>query len=381
MINKNPPLVIGGAGFSYQLHPDPESLPIRQILLRAFEQGLCTIDTSPYYEPSEQLMGAALSHPEITSKFSREDIVLMTKVGRIKENEFDYSPAWVRKSVAQSLERFRTTYLDVVFCHDVEFVSREEAVVAVGVLFDLRRAGVIRRVGISGYEIDNLAHIAKLVQQRYGNPLDVIQTWAQLTLQNTQVEQRGLDMFRAAGVTSVLCSSPLAVGLLRNGGIPAGLTGDWHPAPHALRTAVQNAAEWVEQQGESMASIALRFAIAKATQGRASGFTISTIVGISTMSDLEKNIATAKQILTVPGKEKATMKLNEFTELDETVFALDQPLYDRVRAMLGRWVDYDFQGKQLKSENCMNGVHAEKRDTEARHFETELLPQGIKPSL
>ncbi|KAH7161007.1 Aldo/keto reductase family-domain-containing protein [Dactylonectria macrodidyma] len=376
-----PPLVMGGAGFSYQLHPDPESLPIRQILLHAFEQGLCTIDTSPYYEPSEQLMGAALSHIDITSKFSREDIVLMTKVGRIRENEFDYSPAWVRKSVARSLERFRTSYMDVVFCHDVEFVSVEEAVVAVGVLFELRRAGVIRCVGISGYGIDNLAHIAKLVQQRYGKALDAIQTWAQLTLQNTQVEQRGLDLFRAAGVTSILCSSPLAVGLLRNGGIPAGLTGDWHPAPHALRAAVQNAAEWVEQQGETMASVSLRFAIAKATQSRGSGFSMSTIVGISTMSDLEKNIAAAKQILTVPGNEKAACKLDQFTELDETVFALDQPLYDRVRTMLGQWVDYDFQGKQLGSKNSVNTTHVKQRVTEARPFETEVVSQRIKPSL
>lgn len=29
----------------------------------------------------------------------------------------------------------------------------------------------------------------------------------------------------------------------------------------------------------------------------------------------------------------------------------------------------------------MNGVHIEKRDTEAGHFETELMPQGIKLSL
>ena len=291
------PLVMGGAGFSYQLHPAPESLPIQQILLRAFELGLRTIDTSPYYEPSEQLIGKALSDPEVASSYPREGIIIMTKVGRIKENQFDYSPAWIRKSVLRSLERFQTTYLDVVFCHDVEFVSMEDALAAVGVLFDLHRMGTIRKVGISGYDLDTLAAVATSVRERYGRPLDVIQTWAQLTLQNTQVEKRGLNLFRAAGVNSVFCSSPLAVGLLRNGGIPAGRTGDWHPAPPGLRAAAQQAALWTEQQGHSMASVALRFAISRARRNCSPGFAISTITGISTLSDLEQNVATAKQIL------------------------------------------------------------------------------------
>lgn len=350
-----PSLVMGGAGFSYQLHPAPGSLPIQQILLRAFELGLRTIDTSPYYEPSEQLMGAALSDPAIASKYAREDIVLMTKVGRIREDEFDYSPAWVRKSVARSLERFQTTYLDVVFCHDVEFVSTEDALGAVGVLLELQRAGTIRRVGISGYEIDTLARIAALVRQRYGRPLDVIQTWAQLTLQNTQVETRGLALFRAAGVNAVFCSSPLAVGLLRSGGIPAGLTGDWHPAPPGLRAAAQEAAVWTEQQGESMASVALRYAIGKARKNCDRDFTVSTITGISTISDLEENVATAKHILKVrSGVDAKSGTLQEFTEIDEVALARDKLTCEHIRTILGPWIDYDFSEKPKEDSVVRN---------------------------
>ncbi|RGP69675.1 hypothetical protein FSPOR_4487 [Fusarium sporotrichioides] len=151
------PLVVGGAGFSYQLNQNPESLPIVDIFLRAFELGVRTIDTSPYYEPSEQLMGAALSDPLITSKYQRSDYEIMTQVGRIQENEFDSPSDWVQKSVARSIERFQTSYLDVVFCHDVEYVSIDEAVTALGVLLEFQRAGIILRVGISGYDIDVLA--------------------------------------------------------------------------------------------------------------------------------------------------------------------------------------------------------------------------------
>ena len=119
-----PPLVMGGAGFSYQLHPKPEDLPVLPIVKRAFELGLRAIDTSPYYEPSEELLGAALSSVDIAEHYARSDYFLMTKCGRIKANHFEYSPSWIRKSVARSLQRFNTSYLDVVFCHDVEFVFR-----------------------------------------------------------------------------------------------------------------------------------------------------------------------------------------------------------------------------------------------------------------
>ncbi|KAF5540389.1 L-fucose dehydrogenase [Fusarium napiforme] len=343
-----PALVMGGAGFSYQLNPEPESLPIVDILLRAFELGVRTIDTSPYYEPSEQLMGAALSDTRIQSRYQRSDYELMTKIGRIKENEFNYSPDWIKKSVARSLQRFGTTYLDVVFCHDVEYVSLDEAVTAVGVLLDFQRAGIILRVGISGYDIDVLAEVASLARQKYGHPVDVVQTWAQLTLQNTQAETRGFDRFRAAGVNSVFCSSPLAVGLLRKGGIPVGLTGDWHPAPQGLRAAAAEAAEWMDKngEGESLCSLAMQYAIVKAKQNCTPSFSVSTITGISTLSDLEQNVISAKRVLKTVGDSESLL---DYTELDSQSVESRLALAERVRLMLGEWLDYDFSGKKPKT--------------------------------
>ncbi|TVY78893.1 D-arabinose 1-dehydrogenase [Fusarium oxysporum f. sp. cubense] len=345
-----PALVMGGAGFSYQLNPEPESLPIVDILLRSFELGVRTIDTSPYYEPSEQLMGAALSDPRIQSRYQRSDFELMTKVGRIKENEFNYSPDWIRKSVARSLERFGTTYLDVVFCHDVEYVSLDEAVTAVGVLLEFQQAGVILRVGISGYDIDVLAEVASLARKKYGHPVDVVQTWAQLTLQNTQAETRGFDRFRAAGVNSVFCSSPLAVGLLRTGGIPLGLTGDWHPAPQGLRAAAAEAAEWMDKHGdgETLCSLAMQYAIVKAKQNCTPSFSVSTITGISTLSDLEQNVVAAKRVLKTVGNSESLL---DYTELDSQSVESRLSLAERVRLIIGEWLDYDFSGKKPKTVN------------------------------
>ena len=51
----------------------------------------------------------------------------MTKCGRFgpDKKDFDYSPSSIRRSVQRSLSRLKTTYLDVVYLHDVEFVAEE----------------------------------------------------------------------------------------------------------------------------------------------------------------------------------------------------------------------------------------------------------------
>src|SRR4051812_3185355 len=116
-----PRLVIGGSSWSNQLVHDPHSLPVRSTILRALDLGFRAFDTSPYYGPSESLLGDAFSQPSLLEKHARDTFIIMTKCGRIKADEFDYSPSWIQKSVTRSLERFQTEYLDVVFCHDVEF--------------------------------------------------------------------------------------------------------------------------------------------------------------------------------------------------------------------------------------------------------------------
>lgn len=340
---------MGGSGFSYQIHRDPKSVGALEIIKRAFALGLRAIDTSPYYEPSEELLGEALGHVDITSRYRRDDYFLMTKVGRISTDHFDYSPQWIQKSVARSLQRLKTNYLNVVFCHDVEFVTLAEAIDAVGTLFTISSQGQIERVGISGYDIQRLAAVASGAREKYGRPVDVVQNWAQLTLQNSQLEKIGFEAFRRAGVSVVCSSSPLASGLLRLDGVPLGALGDWHPAPQQLREVSRNAAEWMRRNGGSLESLALRYSIAKAMRASVDGFEVSIIIGVGAMSDLDENVRTAKEILK-PGHKDANAStscksLELFDVLNEDVEALDAPLYHSIQQQMGRWLDYDLVHK------------------------------------
>ncbi|KAJ5740691.1 hypothetical protein N7493_000563 [Penicillium malachiteum] len=340
-----PPLILGGAGFSHQVFRNPNSAQALKVLKRAFQFGIRAIDTSAYYHPSEILLGEAISHPDIANHYSRDEYFLMTKAGRISANEFDYSPSWIRQSVLRSLRRLKTDYLDVVFCHDVEFVPEDEVIQAVGVLIDMVNEGQIRYVGISGYRIDILARLAYRVRNEFSRPLDIVQNWAQLTLQNDKLAE-SLPTFQDAGVSCVCSSSPLAIGLLRENGVPVGDLGDFHPAPPGLRQASQLAATYVRSQRESLASLALRYAIRRAQLESSPKFRVTTIMGITSVVELEENLESARKVLRSPKGNESSWSWLADSNLSKSLVPMksdaDERLCLEVQKILGSWRNYSF---------------------------------------
>ncbi|KAJ5782768.1 hypothetical protein N7457_004542 [Penicillium paradoxum] len=257
-----PPLIMGTATFNSQYNADPYALPTTELVQRALSRGIRAFDTSPYYGPAEELLGRALATETVQTNFPRETYHILTKVGRIAGASFDYSPQWIRHSVRRSLRRLHTDYLDVVYCHDVEFVTPAEVVTAVRELRRLRdEEGVLRYVGISGYPVDTLSELAETVLRETGEPLDIVMSYANFTLQNTRLHSHALPRLLAAGVDVVPNASPLGMGLLRRDGVPIGSMGDFHPAPNALRTAIRNVSDCASRHGEKLEVVAIRFAL------------------------------------------------------------------------------------------------------------------------
>jgi hypothetical protein len=150
----------------------------------------------------------------------------------------------------------------VVYCHDCEFVSPEEVL---GAIRELRRIrdeeGTLKYVGISGYPVPVLCELAEMILRETGEPLDIVQSYANFTLQNTRLLSEGLQRLVNSGVDVVTNASPLGMGLLRSTGPPLGAMGNWHPAPDGLRQACINAAKWAEARGEKLEVVAVRFAL------------------------------------------------------------------------------------------------------------------------
>ncbi|MCJ1228305.1 hypothetical protein MMC12_004966 [Toensbergia leucococca] len=257
-----PPLICGTATFNSQYNPDPYTLPTTAIVHRALSLGVRAFDTSPYYGPAEDLLGQALDTPFVHNNFPRRDYFLLTKVGRVGASEFDYSAAWVRYSVQRSLQRLRTNYLDVIYCHDVEFVTPDEVLTAITELRRIRdQSGLIRYVGISGYPVATLCELAEMILEKTGEPLDAVMSYANFTLQNTRLSSVAVPRLRAAGVSVVPNASVLGMGLLRRTGVPVGGQGDFHPSPVDLRKHVKQASEWCDAQSDRIEKVAIRFAL------------------------------------------------------------------------------------------------------------------------
>jgi len=194
--------------------------------------------------------------------FPREDYFIVTKVGRIAGSEFNYSAPWVYKSIKRSLTCLNTSYLDVVYCHDVEFVTAVEVLTAVKELRRIRDVeGTIKYIGISGYPVSVLCDLAELVLKETSEPLDCVMSYANFTLQNKRLKSEGLSRLKVAGVDVVPNASILGMGLLRSGGVPEGGLGDWHPAPEGLRTACRAVSTFCDSIDEKLEVVAIRWAL------------------------------------------------------------------------------------------------------------------------
>ena len=90
----------------------------------ALDCGLNFIDTSPFYGRgmSEVLLGIALRG------VPRDSYKLCTKLGRYDLTHFDFSAKRVAESIDVSLHRLGTDHLDIVLCHDIEFVPMQQIV-------------------------------------------------------------------------------------------------------------------------------------------------------------------------------------------------------------------------------------------------------------
>ncbi len=308
-----PPLIFGTATFNFQFNPDPFALPTTHLVHRALSLGVRAFDTSPYYGPAEELLGAALDTDFVRSHFPRSSYHILTKVGRLAASEFDYSPSWVRHSVRRSLRRLRTSYLDVVYCHDVEFVSAAEVLEAVKELRRIRDDnGTVKYVGISGYPVHILCDLAELVLRETGEPLDVVMSYANYTLQNTRLRTEGIPRLVAAGVDIVPNASLLGMGLLRRQGVPVGAMGNWHPAPDELRTAIHFASQWTDRQGEKLEVVAVRFALESWLREGSTAGAYGDLLG---SSDAAYSTAfTTREKLGV-----SVMGVSKLEELDETM--------------------------------------------------------------
>ncbi len=212
----------------------------------AIDSGMNFIDTSPFYGRgmSEVLLGQVL--PDIP----RDQYYLGTKLGRYSGTHFDFSARRVEESIDISLERMRVDHLDIILCHDLEFVEMSQIVEeTIPAIRKQVEKGKVRFVGVSGYPMKMFKYVLERAD------IDVVLTYNHYTLQNDMAlelapicEEKGVGLMNAA---------PFSARLLTSAPLPA-----WHKATPQVREVAKAAADHCTSRGSDLAKLALQFSIA-----------------------------------------------------------------------------------------------------------------------
>jgi len=213
----------------------------------ALDCGLNFIDTSPFYGRgmSEVLLGIALRG------IPRESYTLCTKLGRYDLAHFDFSAKRVAESVDVSLHRLGTDHLDIILCHDIEFVPMQQIVdETIPALRKIQQAGKVRYIGFSGYPMKVFRFVLDQTDA------DCVLSYNQYTLQNTRFADEIVPYLKEKGV-GVMNAGPFSARLLTTAPLPP-----WLKEPEEVNAAARAAAAHCAERGVDIAKLALQFCLA-----------------------------------------------------------------------------------------------------------------------
>jgi aryl-alcohol dehydrogenase-like predicted oxidoreductase len=239
------PLSFGASSLGQEFRSVDLNEALRSVRI-ALELGMNFIDTSPYYGRgmSEVLLGVALRD------VPRDQYLLGSKLGRYDAAHFDFSARRVVESVDISLHRMGVEYLDIMLCHDIEFVDMRQIIdETLPALRQVQQQGKVRCVGISGYPMNIFRYVLDQL------PLDVILSYNHYTLQNTMLADL-LPYLQSKGV-GVMNAAPFSARLLTEQPLPK-----WHKATPEVRSIAKQAAEHCRSRGVDIAQLAVQFSLA-----------------------------------------------------------------------------------------------------------------------
>jgi len=238
-------LSFGASSLGAEFRPVDLDEAIRSVRV-ALDLGMNFIDTSPFYGRglSECLLGPALRD------VSRDRYYLGTKLGRYDVNHFDFSASRVVESIDVSLHRMGTDHLDIILCHDIEFVDMAQIVEeTLPALRKVQQQGKVRFIGVSGYPMNIFRYVLDRAE------LDVVLSYNHYTLQNTMLDD--LVPYLRGKRVGIMNAAPFSARLLTNAPLPP-----WHKATPEVRAVARRAAVYCAAAGVDIAQLALQYSLA-----------------------------------------------------------------------------------------------------------------------
>jgi pyridoxine 4-dehydrogenase len=223
-----------------------------KLFRRALELGVNFFDTAESYGPhtDEALIAEAL-HPY------PKGFVVATKCGISRPSrgrwDADGRPEKLRKDLEGSLKRLKLERIDLYQLHTIDpKVPLEESL---GVLVDAQRAGKIRHIGVSNFEVDELERARKVVNI-------------------VSVQNRYSVVYRASDDVVDRCAK-LGIAFL-----------PWYPLGDGSALTNTKVKKLAREKGVTPAQVAIAWLLARSP-------VILPIPGTSSIAHLEENLAAA----------------------------------------------------------------------------------------
>ncbi|MGZ4302268.1 MAG: L-glyceraldehyde 3-phosphate reductase [Gaiellaceae bacterium] len=290
----------------------------RAIVRRAFDLGITHFDLANNYGPpygsAEENFGRLLQQD---LRPYRDELIISSKAG------YDMWPGpygewgsrkYLLASLDQSLQRMGLDYVDIFYSHRFDPETPLEE--TMGALDSAVRQGKALYVGISSYSAAKTRE-AHAILQELGTPLVIHQP--SYSMLNRWIEPELLDVLGELGVGCIVFS-PLAQGMLTDkylDGIPEGsrASRDGSLSPSLIDeqalAKIKALNEIAARRGQTLAQLALAWTLRDPR-------VTSTLVGASSVEQLEANVATL---------EKLDLTEDELAEIDRYATEADINLW------------------------------------------------------
>jgi aryl-alcohol dehydrogenase-like predicted oxidoreductase len=261
---------------SYGVVDDATSL---KALRRALDLGITFYDTSNLYGDghSEELLGEAFAR-------CRDKVVIATKAGRSTYETEAYAPGELRRSIADSLRRLRSDYIDVVQVHSPSSIEVLEQNDVMTTLLRLKDEGKVRAIGVS---VKAPAEGVPAIEKLRAETIQI-----NFNLVDQRASEGDVLALAARHGTGVICRTPLCFGMLSGKVSPETV---FDTRDHRSLWSKEQIARWIEASAmfvqavaekgrQTPAQVALRFCLSYPAMS-------CTIPGMMQPSEVDENAA------------------------------------------------------------------------------------------
>ena len=134
---------------------------VENILSKAVEGGISFLDTAQGYGDAEEILGKFSNYSHKLKIINKLQIKKKGNWSSIDLNDWELS-------LSASLKKLKLKKIDTLLVHQFEDLCRPDSEILLDWLCELKNKNIINRIGVSIYDVDNIAKISL-------NKLDVIQ--------------------------------------------------------------------------------------------------------------------------------------------------------------------------------------------------------------